>query len=92
MGFGFVTTSGVIGFDVEDGLTGVTLLVAWFEGEAEVASESDDVFSVLDLGTSPRASMASRAALSFAFLALSNTSSCNNKSYMHMHIEHHKLH
>lgn len=36
-----------------------------------------DTFCVEDLGTRSRASMASRAAFSFALLALSSTSSCN---------------
>lgn len=54
------------------------------EGEAEVAAETGVAFTVRDLGTSPRASMASRAAFSFAFFALSNTSSCNNQSYLHI--------
>lgn len=35
-----------------------------------------DTFCVEDLGTMPRASMASNAAFSFALLALSSTSSC----------------
>lgn len=68
----------MIGSYDEDGLAGVTLLA--FTGEAVKVEPrvTDVVFSELDLGTSPRASMASRAAFSFAFLALSNTSSCNN--------------
>lgn len=59
-----------------------------FRPEAVEVVESrviDVVFSVLNLGISPRASIASRAAFSFAFLALSSTSSCNNHSQKHMH-------
>lgn len=79
VGSGPVTASGLMGSENGDELTGVSLPEV--EGETVEAgtTEVDAVFTTGELGTPPLASMASRAAFSLAFLALSNTSSYNNQ-------------
>jgi hypothetical protein len=68
---------GVVGPDREDGLAEAAAPITE-DGVTELTRSAAGVVRsvVVDFETSPCASMASRAALSFAFLARSNTSSC----------------